>query len=144
MPDPCRHRPLQKINDTGHLAGDEVLRQVGNLAEAGRLAKTLKTIVEKYITRLPSAGIELRISASFGVSVGYLGSRCWHDLISSADVALYRAKSHGRNRVHIATPPSRSHQHLSPLVSSPECNDSFVVVALRLFVPLFQSYQVSK
>jgi diguanylate cyclase (GGDEF)-like protein len=118
---------FKAINDThGHQTGDEVLRRVSQallsavrrydsvgryggeefivvmpgcdisnaMAHAERLRKTVAAIT----IQAPSA--ELQLTASFGVTVyDDQNSVEAFDLIQAADMALYRAKHDGRNRV---------------------------------------------
>jgi diguanylate cyclase (GGDEF)-like protein len=128
---------FKKVNDTyGHQAGDEVLRQVSARIRAsvrptdavGRYGG------EEFLIVLPSCGREMLvdvaeriraevcrgliqcepgasipITVSVGGSVSVDGSHFVEVLIRAADLALYRAKREGRNRVVIdAASPSRS------------------------------------
>lgn len=122
---------FKRVNDTyGHLVGDDVLRDVGQL-----LSDTIRTsdIVaryggEEFLVLLPEtddAGAEsfaerireaidhhpfasdsvpepLRLTASVGVAV-YPAARIEsvEDLFARADAALYRAKADGRNKVRM-------------------------------------------
>jgi diguanylate cyclase (GGDEF)-like protein len=122
---------FKAINDThGHQTGDEVLRRVSQalhsavrrydsvgryggeefivvmpgcdvsnaLAHAERLRKTIAAIT----IQVPSA--ELQLTASLGVTVyDDQNSVEAFDLIQAADMALYRAKHDGRNRVEFGT-----------------------------------------
>ena len=121
---------FKQVNDThGHAAGDRVLRAVGqvireNIREAdfaGRyggeelmvvttgsdrpevLAEKLRGVIE-----LLDFGPGLTVTASFGVSTWGGGvfepdfSVSRAELMEAADVALYRAKENGRNRVEVA------------------------------------------
>jgi len=117
---------FKRFNDEhGHLAGDEVLRQV-----SARLGHTLRKPDmlgryggEEFIIVLPETGIDgavhvaerlraaiyretiqygdknLTVSISLGVCA--VGSDCasYQQLISRADLALYESKASGRNRV---------------------------------------------
>jgi diguanylate cyclase (GGDEF)-like protein len=120
---------FKRVNDTyGHLAGDEVLRRV-----AGRMIETLRGYDmvgryggEEFLMVLPGcteqqAGIvvervrqsicqspvltepkQVEVSASFGVCEWLPGQEL-ADLLHQADLALYRAKNGGRNRVELGT-----------------------------------------
>ena len=118
------------VNDTyGHLAGDQVLRCVVDVIQhriraqdivgryggeeflvvltdtsaqgAQQLAEQLRAAVEATHCTYTCASI------SVTVSVGVFGGRLepgdsWDQLIHAADLALYRAKQGGRNRVELA------------------------------------------
>jgi two-component system, cell cycle response regulator len=82
----------------GRLGGEEfgvVLPGFG-LAAATALAERLRRSVEAL--RVPGSTGPLRFSCSFGVST-WIDGDCVEALIKRADVALYAAKSGGRNRV---------------------------------------------
>jgi diguanylate cyclase (GGDEF)-like protein len=118
---------FKRVNDTyGHLTGDEVLRRV-----AARMSETLRGYDmvgryggEEFLIVLPGCTDEqagdvvervrqaicreaivtspqrIEISASFGISQWRQGQEI-ADLLHHADVALYRAKNGGRNRVEM-------------------------------------------
>ncbi|MDT8066668.1 MAG: diguanylate cyclase [Terriglobia bacterium] len=120
---------FKNVNDTyGHLAGDEVLRDV-----VKRMAETIRRYDnigryggEEFLVVLPDcnetqafevaervrvrvsdtpvlAGAqEIRVTASFGVSQWREGDGP-EVLLHNADVALYRAKAAGRNRIETET-----------------------------------------
>ncbi len=119
---------FKRINDTcGHLGGDSVIQQVGALLRGAvrrndvvarwggeeflvlMVGCPLKEAVEwseKMRAQLAALDFTLRpspgnITASFGV-VEFGPTDTRHDFLSRADAALYKAKSHGRNRVDIA------------------------------------------
>lgn len=118
------------VNDTyGHQAGDHVLKDVSallrsmvrsvdviarfggeefailstgdQLADVVMRARRIRLALQRHEIRLAD-GACLNMTASFGVASGVLGSEGWPKLIKAADVALYRAKSEGRNRVRFA------------------------------------------
>jgi diguanylate cyclase (GGDEF)-like protein len=115
---------FKKINDRyGHLAGDDVLRQVAqviqksirgsdacfryggeeflvcvtnsNLALARVVAERIRIAISES-TRLPDK--DKTISASCGIA-HYNNESDWPELVARADKALYAAKEQGRNRV---------------------------------------------
>jgi diguanylate cyclase (GGDEF)-like protein len=117
---------FKKINDThGHFAGDAVLRETaarlrGNMRpydQVGRYGGEEFLVVlpnceldqatqqaERMRIKLQSStmmvdGAELRVSASFGVTVSDGSERNPDTFVRVADEALYRAKAGGRNCV---------------------------------------------
>jgi diguanylate cyclase (GGDEF)-like protein len=116
---------FKHVNDRhGHAGGDEVLRRVaavvaGNLrasdvvgrwggeefliacagtrlSDASRLAEKLRERVER--SEVLAAGSRVAVTASFGVALVPPGGSVREGL-ERADIALYRAKATGRNRV---------------------------------------------
>jgi diguanylate cyclase (GGDEF)-like protein len=113
------------INDSlGHLAGDEVLKQVATRLQAcvrdpdvvarlsgdefailledidvpGTATKVAKRILDLLGRPLQVAGKVLTPSASIGIAIGNDSYARADDLVRDADTALYRAKALGRNR----------------------------------------------
>lgn len=118
---------FKSVNDCyGHDAGDQVLIRIAEvvratlrdgeilaryggeefvvmpsfcgLESARALAERLRMAIEQEPLTL-SDGYILRVTASFGVAVAHGPHAALDDLFHSADLALYRAKSQGRNRV---------------------------------------------
>ena len=117
---------FKQINDTyGHLAGDEALRAIAQ--RVGGVVRTVDIFGryggEEFAVILPGtelAGaevtaeklrrtvcdtpvkfgdIELRVSASLGVTEARPDTQNYEALLHEADMALYSSKSSGRNRV---------------------------------------------
>ncbi len=118
----------------GHLVGSQTIKQVGELIEASiresdvaaryggeeyiaympgapsdvarRIAGRIREAVETHeilVTR-KSSEVRLRVTISIGVSTYPFDSVDPVDLIEKADLALYRAKTEGRNRVVVFDP----------------------------------------
>jgi two-component system cell cycle response regulator len=101
-----RNHPL-----VGRLGGDEfgVLLSGQSLAGAAAAAEALRSSFAEVQLRTEDG--EARLTCSFGVSEWQSGDSA-DDLIRRADLALYRAKSEGRDRV--GTPPPDSWLQQTP------------------------------
>ncbi len=118
---------FKQINDSfGHATGDEVMRRVARVlqAETRGIDTAARIGGEEFAIILPetgfSAGVEVarrlrcslkrakmpepvaQVTASFGVAEFPACARDAEELLRAADVALYRAKNRGRDRVEAA------------------------------------------
>jgi diguanylate cyclase (GGDEF)-like protein len=120
---------LKRVNDSlGHACGDAVLQAVGKalqetvrvqdavarmggdefcillpdtgLAEAGMAAERMRLQVDTLAVQY--RGETVRVCASLGVAASEGCQVSWQGLLEQSDVALYRAKRAGRNRVEAA------------------------------------------
>ncbi|WP_193462130.1 sensor domain-containing diguanylate cyclase [Vreelandella hamiltonii] len=121
---------FKQINDAyGHGVGDDVLVSLARLVETslrgcdhlGRwggeefvvlathsdeeAAMGLAERLRSLVATLHVSGLDQPITVSIGVAIWQPGDSC-KTLMSRADVAMYRAKRSGRNRVEVAEPRS--------------------------------------
>jgi diguanylate cyclase (GGDEF)-like protein len=119
---------FKRVNDThGHLAGDAVIKAVGEimLVELGQLGQVARVGGEEFAllslgvsadalasklvafrdkvssTRIATSGVGVRVTISAGVALQREGET-FDQLYSAADQALYAAKSSGRNCIKFA------------------------------------------
>jgi diguanylate cyclase len=127
----CDIDHFKEINDNfGHLVGDNVLRTIARsldvytkgedrvcrfggeefavilpdtrVTQAFSLAENLRSRIEKLVLKRPSTGESLgKITVSFGVA-GYRPGEDLQDFVHRVDMAMYKAKKLGRNRVVLA------------------------------------------
>jgi diguanylate cyclase (GGDEF)-like protein/PAS domain S-box-containing protein len=123
---------FKDVNDTlGHLAGDDILCEVVDLLRARlpensamarlggdefalvicdvsprrivEVAESLLTVLQQHVFEADSLH-KLGLTASVGIALAPAHGRTFEQLLSSADVALYRSKAEGRNRATIYEP----------------------------------------
>lgn len=123
---------FKSVNDRhGHVAGDHVLRQFGQImlrtaretdlvaryggeefsvllphtsaSQGQRLAERVRKSTEGHSFEIPNGGGPLRVTVSAGVATVPINDGIVEppDLIEAADLAMYRAKDAGRNRTHV-------------------------------------------
>lgn len=97
---------LREVDRLGRLGGEEFcallpLAAPGDLASATAVAERLRASLAEQPLRWN--GVELPLSASFGVALPVVGDAHGEVALARADAELYRAKAEGRNRVCAAT-----------------------------------------
>ena len=118
---------FKQVNDTyGHDVGDIVLKHIAGTAAtilreldifgrfggeeftialpqtdskgAEQLAERLRLLIENN-TILPAGGQRIAVTISLGIAETTAATQDLEELLKQADIALYRAKNKGRNRV---------------------------------------------
>jgi diguanylate cyclase (GGDEF)-like protein len=139
---------FKRLNDTlGHQAGDEALARVADVLQTSLRDGDVVARVggEEFAVLLVDCGVhdgrrraeELREAvAALGDTLGHeittsVGIACVPrhaetaaDVLAAADVALYRAKAEGRNRVEVAPLPLRRVPRLEDALSRSEAEVS--------------------
>lgn len=96
------------------IGGDEFLVLAESLSDEHEATMLGQRILESLSTPFEIDDIEIRISASIGVSIFPLHGKNIGTLIDAADKAMYRAKHLGKSRV-VLTESSRPHITAGPL-----------------------------
>jgi diguanylate cyclase (GGDEF)-like protein len=93
-------RAVREYDHVGRYGGDEFLVVLPNCA--AEAAREVAERVRQHIGGEPIAiaSIQVKITASIGVAQWHSGQD-FRDLMHRADVAMYRAKQYGRNRVEV-------------------------------------------
>lgn len=95
-------RMIRKADSASRIGGEEfaVLLPNADLRTATDLAERLRKALEELTILVGQSFI--KISASFGVAAIDVGHESFEDSLHRADMALYRSKENGRNRVEQA------------------------------------------
>jgi diguanylate cyclase (GGDEF)-like protein len=98
---------VREIDVAGRWGGEEFALILPGTDEAGgiALAERARRAIEAREVHAPDGNV-IRITASFGVA-SFPATGDVDALVAAADAGLYRAKREGKNRVAIATEPTR-------------------------------------
>jgi len=95
-----KHRPFREIDFAARYGGEEfiiMLRKAGLQEAAGVTAERIRKKIEE--TRFEWEGKQISVTVSLGVATLHPGENVPDAMVHRADVALYRAKKSGKNRV---------------------------------------------
>ncbi len=132
---------FKHINDTyGHKVGDEILKQFANVLkenlrkddiiiryggeefllllkrDRNLTSSRVLIVLERLLEAIRNTDFNnLKITASFGVNLDTDKARNLNDAIKKADLALYKAKKEGRNKIEIYTEKKDEEISLSDL-----------------------------
>jgi len=88
-------RALDANDTVARLGGDEFIVVLEDLAQVEQAAEVADQLLNAICAPFEVGGLELRMTASIGISVNSLHDANPEDLLKSADAAMYRAKSGG-------------------------------------------------
>jgi len=88
---------VRRGDTVARLAGDEFTVVLVDLAHVDDASRVAQKIIDAFAQPFHLAGHDLFISASLGITIFPLDARDAGELLRNADVAMYRAKSAGRN-----------------------------------------------
>jgi len=103
-------RLQEDLRDTdlaARLGGDELAILVESCADAARARAVAERALATLRAPVTLGGHEFLVHASAGVAIGNAGSTSV-DLMRDADIAMYRAKSYGKDQVETFKPGMRS------------------------------------
>ena len=94
---------LRKTDTVARFGGDEFLILINNLADNEDIIKVVKNILEMFECPLNINGQEFYITGSAGVAVYPFDGEDAETLTKNADIAMYMAKSRGKNQYALCT-----------------------------------------
>lgn len=103
---------------TGRIGGEEFVAICLETDEVGvwRLAERLRTRLKNEVIKLPGLEQPLHCTITIGISPAFHGAQGLEDALRQADVALYKGKAAGRDRVEGA--PGVGSRDLVPMPQS--------------------------
>lgn len=91
------HSVLREIDTVARLGGDEFAIIVSDIAQAGDPVRVAQRVMDVVGAPVLIAGQETQVSASIGITLYPQDARDGAALLKNADLAMYEAKSSGRN-----------------------------------------------
>ncbi len=94
---------IRKSDTLSRIGGDEFLILFNNLNSTGDIPQIIEKILGVFGAPFIINGQEFHITASAGIAVYPFDGRKPPELIKNADIAMYSAKEHGKNRYELCT-----------------------------------------
>ncbi len=94
---------LRKADTIARFGGDEYLIMVSNISDSKDIIKIAKNVMELFEKSFMTNGQELYVTSSVGIAVYPFDGEDAETLIRNADIAMYKAKSKGKNQFALCT-----------------------------------------
>jgi diguanylate cyclase (GGDEF)-like protein len=94
------HEKVRRVDTLARIGGDEFAIIYSEFSKVAGVAEAARRFLAALSEPIYVEGLELRVGGSIGVTVYPEGSSRAEDLLRQADLALYKAKSEGGNRIH--------------------------------------------
>lgn len=94
---------LRKSDVVARMGGDEFLLLLPEIARVEDVAKIANKILEAVRKPYVFDGQKLDITASIGIAISSNGCIDNNNLVKNADIAMYKAKSHGRDNFQFSS-----------------------------------------
>ncbi|MFA9464889.1 MAG: EAL domain-containing protein [Velocimicrobium sp.] len=89
---------LRRTDMVCRFGGDEFLIMIRDIKSQKEIKAVVKKIIKKFKEPLVIEGQEVNITASIGIAVFPMDGKDKNTLIRNADIAMYKAKSNGKNQ----------------------------------------------
>jgi diguanylate cyclase (GGDEF)-like protein len=100
-----RLRSVLRADDlAARLGGDEFAILLDDELDLSRAMYVANRLIDALRVTFELEGQDIKVGASIGVAVAHTGSETADELLRNADVAMYTAKSSGKNRVAVFEP----------------------------------------
>src|SRR5262249_26012402 len=97
------HTAVRNTDLVARLGGDEFILVVTDVKKTESVAVIAQKILENVMQAIVIKGREIYITTSIGISIYPYDGQNMQSLMKNADLALYRAKEHGRNNYQFYT-----------------------------------------
>jgi len=92
------------VDTVGRFGGDEFALILSDAQDADRVASVARRVLARFAEPFRAREHEVYCTASLGIAMHPADGATADALIRNADIALHRAKDHGRNRFEFFTP----------------------------------------
>ncbi len=128
----CRLPGCVRAKDTvARLGGDEFIVVLEDVDEPQQVARVAEKMLEVISAPFELKGLELRMRASIGISLGPLHGATSEELLKAADAAMYRAKRQGGESYQFfsaeLTHEAREHLTLTNALRHPTLHEQLVL-----------------